>query len=150
MVNFQKMSASGEGEREQQRKKRAWRKPREPITPDPSGSLGSSSKPIKLQRRCGEGVAIAQEKPPSASAEQIHAVAVADCRAETPREKRLPSQDDQPTAKVKTETEPSSSDTAVGGGATEMPVGGVATDMEVDKQGLPLISIDGSVMEGVR
>lgn len=118
------------------RKKRAWRKPREPITPEPVGaSLGCSAKPVKLQRT-GRHEATPHRPP-----------AVPDF---TPVAQ-------EPVGKVGKGRDPEAGEATehiLGArssvGTADSASGGVAMGVSKipGKPGLPL-EIDGSVMEGV-
>ncbi len=144
----------GEGEGVQ-RNKRAWRKPREPITPQPEGAHASPPKPVKLQRRGGGVATIKETSLTTTQQPPLPAAAPGDVMESSGRplgEKRLHQLNEltakEPQEEARMET---SSDVAMGGVASDMPVVGVATTgMELGMQEPPLISIDGSVMEGVR
>lgn len=56
--------ASNEAQKSQ-RKKRAWRKPREPITPEREGEQISHARPIKLQRNTSSPASVLLPSPSS-------------------------------------------------------------------------------------
>lgn len=123
------MASVGDGERDR-RNKRAWRKPRNPISPETDPAQVSSAKTIKLQRSGGV-------VPPSltSSAQQLHSPKQDDIDSVGELEKKevLHEQGDAAAKRIDYKSEIAET------------VGGVAS---LDEQGLPL-HIDGSVMEGV-
>ena len=113
------------------RKKRAWRKPREPVTPtapDSGRVQDAPPKPIKIKRG-GKSSCMA----PSSEPMQLDSK-VSDLKTD----ETLLSCDIDATAKIPLKVQSSEN-----GKSSDSKVG------VVDNQGLPLLDIDGSIMEGV-
>ncbi len=102
------------------RRKRAWRKPREPITPDSEdrGESITAAKPIKLQRNATKTTHTSQDAITTSDLEKVAGPI--------------------PLVKHSSET----SEGAIGRGISTK---GVATTMDTSP-----LNVDGSIMEGVR
>ena len=120
----------GEEAQKGQRKKRAWRKPREPVTPNPEVAQISSPTPIKLQRVGHTVSEDATTKIGSTDVEEKkQKTADHDCEVDT----GLSEQD------IGSEKD---SETCTGNA-------GCVAVMEDASSGRSHLSLDGSIMEGV-
>lgn len=133
------MASNGTGGR----KKRAWRKPREPITPERDGaSSGCVAKPVKLQRTARQ---LPDPTPPASEPEGKESELGKDLTPQGTGQE--PSKAEDHKSESGDTAHSASGGVAVGVSTSSE---GVAMGMStvIDRQGVPL-DIDGSVMEGV-
>lgn len=124
---------SGDTDSTGQRRKRAWRKPREPVTPSSKESERVlPAKPIKLQRG-GANISGAISSP-----------LVASCISPTTFENK-----NAPVISGTAEVEEKVEEEGDCGTVVSMEIGGVTTANTSDVEQKPLVQIDGSIMEGV-